>query len=219
MTSNYRTNAGGFTLIELVVSLTIMAMVSAAVLSGLRTGLLVWDKGNRHIDDLRHSGVVVQLLHGAIGSALPFVYTVKAESRPVQTLAFEAGHDHLRFVSRYSFKDGPNSLPRWIEIRWHGDAGKNTGELVVEERYILPPDNLPQSTVYWSGKLLQADTCVFDFLENLGDKPAAWTREWHPSLEQLPKAVRVRCVAQSKEMVSVTRLDYSDSFAAGLRLN
>jgi hypothetical protein len=56
-------------------------------------------------------------------------------------------------------------------------------------------------------------------MENLSDKPAAWTPEWHPSFEQLPKAVRVRCIAQSKKMVSIATLDYSASFAAGLRLN
>jgi prepilin-type N-terminal cleavage/methylation domain-containing protein len=220
MSSNNRTVASGFTLIELVVSLTIMAMISAAVFSALRSGLLVWEKGTAHIDDLRRSRVVLELLHESIGGALPFMYAVQAENPTLRSLAFEASHDHLRYVSRTSFKDGPNSVPRWIDIRWQRDPDKQSGALVVEERTILPPRNVPDSAVSWTGRVLEASTCSFDFLERTSSAdPAMWTQAWHPASEQLPKAVRIRCSGRSGEMVAVSALEYTVSYAAGLRLN
>jgi len=219
MTSNNNGSTKGFTLIELVVSLMIMAMVSAAVLSGLRTGLLVWDKENKHIEDLRRSRVVVQLLHDAIAGALPFSYATRVGGTPVQKLAFEAAPDRIRFVTRTSFKDGPDSLPRWMEIRWVKEAEKQTGDILVEERIIMPPDNSPDTTAYWSGKVLSANSCSFDFMENATDRPIAWARDWRPLSDQLPRAVRIRCTYPSKEVSSVVPLDYAASYAAGLRLN
>lgn len=215
-----RTNAQGFTLIELIVSLTIMAMVSAAVLSGLRTGLQVWDKGTNHVDELRRSRLVVQLMHDSIGSALPFMYTVRDGEARSRKLAFDAAPDHVRFVSRVSFKDGPGSVPRWIDIRWVPGAEKKPGQLVADERIVLPPDNLPDANVYWSGNLLSADSCAFEFLDSApAEKSLEWTRDWRPLAEHLPKAIRVRCTARSGDMVLVDALDYAPSFTAGMRLN
>jgi len=197
-----------------------MAMVSAAVLSGLRTGLLVWNKGTDHVEDLHRSRVAVQLLRDSISGALPFMYIVRSGETSSRKLAFEASPDHLRFVSRISFKDGPGSIPRWIDIRWLQDPGRKSGLLVVDERIILPPDNVPDAAPYWSGNLLQAESCSFDFLDgNAGEKPVEWVREWQPSAEHLPKAIRVRCVAQSKEVVVVNLLDYAASYTDGMRLN
>ena len=218
MTSNKKPR--GFTLIELVVSLTLMAMISAAVVSALRTGLLVLDKGTDHLDRLRQTRVVVQLLNEAISGALPFTYSAGAATAPIQRLAFEGSSDHLRFVSRTSFKDGPDSIPRWIDIRWMPDAQKTAGALVLEERIVLPPSNLPDAAVYWTGRVLQADGCSFDYLDGNGnDKPFSWTPVWRPSSEQLPKAVRIRCNNESKDFLSLNPLEYAASYAAGLRLN
>jgi prepilin-type N-terminal cleavage/methylation domain-containing protein len=218
--SNNRIGLRGFTLIELLVSLTIMAMISAVVLSGLRSGMLAWDKGTQHIEELRRSRVAFQVMHGAIAGALPLMYTVKTDKGPVRRLAFDGANDGVRFVSRMSFKDGPNSIPRWIFMRWKRGVNEASGELIVEERTIIPPDNLPDSAIYWSGTVVEADRCSFDFLPiEAPDKPLVWTRDWRPLSDRLPKAVRIVCTARLKENTSVDALEYAASFAAGLRFN
>jgi prepilin-type N-terminal cleavage/methylation domain-containing protein len=218
--SNNRTGTRGFTLIELLVSVTIMAMISAVVVSGLRSGMLAWDKGTKHIEELRRSRVVFQVMHDAIAGALPLMYTVKTDKGPARRLAFDGGNNSVRFVSRMSFKDGPNSIPRWIFIRWMGGANEQSGKLIAEERTIIPPDNLPDAAIYWSGAVLEADRCSFDFLPlEAPGKLLVWTRDWRPLSDQLPKAIRIVCNARSKETSSVTALEYAASFAAGLRFN
>jgi prepilin-type N-terminal cleavage/methylation domain-containing protein len=210
--------SAGFTLIELLVSLTILAMVSAAVVSGLRTGVMVWEKGSAHLDDLRRSRLVIQLLRAAVGGAMPFTYRIQNGDNAIQKLAFEANNSRLQFVSRNSFRDGPNSLPRWIDIRWVRDAGKAVGDLIVEERTILPPENGPGNRL-WSSTILQSESCAFSFLENSDSFTSTWAEQWQPSREQLPKAVRLYCVGATEETTVVIPLDYAASYLAGLRLN
>lgn len=219
--SDRNRGARGFTLIELMVSLTIMGMISAVVLSAMRTGLLAWDKGTDHVEDLRRSRAVHEILNESIGGALPFLYGVRSgEGVPSRKLGFEGNNGYIRFVSRASFKDGPGAIPRWIDLRWVRDSVNPSGALVAEERLIRPPDNLPDTSIYWSGSVLRADSCDFTFLDGaVVDKPAAWTSEWRPLTEHLPQAIRIRCMVESKEVVSVSLLDYAASYAAGLRLN
>ena len=63
MPCNNPDRQAGFSLIEVLVSMTMMAMVAAVVLSAMRSGLAMWDKGGNHIEALRHSRLVVDVLN------------------------------------------------------------------------------------------------------------------------------------------------------------
>jgi prepilin-type N-terminal cleavage/methylation domain-containing protein len=114
--SNSGTSSKGFTLIEVVVSITIMAMLSVAVLSALRTSLLIWDKGTSRIENIRRSRTAREVLDEQIRGALPMTYAVNQNDQLMFTLAFEGDRHHIRFVSRSSFKDGPDGIPRWVDL-------------------------------------------------------------------------------------------------------
>ena len=135
-------------------------------------------------------------------------------------LAFEGDRTSLRFVSRTSFKDGPDGIPRWIQIRWIADPAAPAGALSVEERRILPPDNTPDSTIYWQGTVLHGESCAFDFLLAQPNKPVVWLQEWrYPANPTLPKAVRLNCALKQKNTTKlVIPLDYAASSADGLTL-
>jgi hypothetical protein len=211
---------GVFTLIEVVVSMTLMALVSVVVLAALRNSLTIWEKGTGHLDRLHRAHVVHEVLYEQIRSAIPFGYTIKVGEAAIRLLGFEGDRNHIRFVSRNSFKDGPNGIPRWVEIRWLANLQNGTGDLTAEERRILSPDNNPDSNVYLRENLLRANDCSFDFLKSSGPtEPAAWTQDWQPPKDAtLPRAVRLTCLVESKQIRSVIPLDYAASSAAGLLL-
>lgn len=205
----------GFTLIEVLVSMTLMAMVAAVVLSALRSGLAIWDKGTNHVDALRRSRVVLDVLNDQIRGALPLTYSIKIGERVIAPPAFEGGPTELRLVSRTSFKDGPDNIPRWVDVRW------SSGKLTVEERRILPPDNTPDSAVLWQDTVLSGQSCSFDFLPYAQpNRPATWLPEWrYPANPNLPRAVRLICTMQTNDRVQlVIPLDYAESSAEGLVL-
>jgi prepilin-type N-terminal cleavage/methylation domain-containing protein len=206
---------GGFTLIEVLVSVTMMAVVATVVVSAMRSGMSMWDRGTAHIETLRHSRIVLDVLNDQIRGALPFTYTVTVAQRQVALLAFEGTRTSIHFVTRTSFKDGPDGIPRWVDIHW------TAGSLIVEEHRILPPDNTPDPGVYWQGAVYKGEGCAFDYLTHAQPNlPAHWVQEWNnPANLLLPKAVRLNCVLQNKTAVrSILPLDYVSSSVAGLQL-
>jgi prepilin-type N-terminal cleavage/methylation domain-containing protein len=211
----------GFTLIEVLVSITMMAMVAAVVVSAMRSGLSMWDKGTKHIETLRRSRVVLDLLNDQIRGALPLTYIVRAGDRIATLPAFDGARTSMRFATRTSFKDGPDGIPRWVSVAWTPDAETRSGQLIVEERRILPPDNAAEGAVYWRGTVFRGESCIFQFLlEAQAGKPAVWLEDWHfPPHTTLPRAVRLNCVSETKtSMQSVLPLDYAASSAAGWTL-
>jgi hypothetical protein len=181
----------------------------------------MWEKGTNHIETLRRSRVVLDVLNDQIRGAIPLTYTVRAENRVSTLLAFDGTPARIRFVARTSFKDGPDGIPRWIDIRWNRDQQSPAGELIVEERRILPPDNTPDTVVYWRGSVLKSESCSFAFMtNNEPNKPAIWLQEWHfDANSRLPRAVRLSCTLPSKQVVrSVLPLDYAAPSALGLTL-
>lgn len=211
-------NAAGFTLIEVIVSMTIMALLSVVVLSAVRTGTTVWNKNDAYLSHLHQSHTVIQMLHEQIRGAVPLFFDLKEPERKINVLAFEGDRVHIRFVSRNSFKDGPNGIPRWVEIRWAAQP-QTPGNLFLEERRILSPSNQPDPNVYWQGNILQADSCSFDFLKNwVGNEPPAWIPEWPRPATLLPQAVRLNCVTKSRKTTLITSLDHFESSTSGLVL-
>jgi len=219
-TCDKRNPVTGFTLIEVLVSITLMAMISVALLSALRSGALAWDKGTAKIEDLRHTRVVSDIVEDQIRGALPLLYNFQTAERVMTLSGFEGTGTNLRFVSRSSFNDGPDGIPRWVDVRWTFDVKWSSGELIVEERRILPPDNLPESTASWHGAVLRADSCSFEFLAPYqANENAKWVQEWHsPPQQTLPRAVRMSCTSKGKTTRSLLPLNYADSSAAGLVL-
>jgi hypothetical protein len=208
-------------LIEVLVSITMMAMVAAVVLSAMRSGLSMWDKGTKHIETLRRSRIVLELLNDQIRGALPLTYTVRADNRIATLPAFDGGRTSIRFATRTSFKDGPDGIPRWVSVVWTAEAQTGSGQLIVEERRILPPDSAAEGSVYWRGTAFRGESCFFQFLtEAQAGKPPVWLEDWHfPPHTTLPRAVRLNCVSEAKTSIqSVLPLDYAASSGSGWTL-
>ena len=55
-------NRRGFTLIEVLVSMAIMAMVVTIAFAGLRVGLNGWERGGRALDEMDRRALVERLI-------------------------------------------------------------------------------------------------------------------------------------------------------------
>jgi hypothetical protein len=205
---------------EVLVSVMLLAMLSTAVLSALRSGFLVRDKTTKRLEALRRSRTVFDLLDDQIRGAVPLVYTSRIGPNPIDLPAFDGDRQTLRFVTRTSFKDGPDAVPRWVQIQWQQASEKADGDLNLEEHRILPPDNQPDRALIWGGSVFRGSSCAFEFLSGArGAEPGRWLPEWHFGPRGvLPKAVRLTCTAGGRIIRTLAALDLADAAAGGLTL-
>src|SRR5262245_41980166 len=182
----------GFTLIEVLVSLTLMTLTGTVVISGLRTGMETTDRGTRAVRNLQRRQTVLGIIEAQVRSALPLQYAEDA-SKPQMHVAFEGTRDRFRLISNNSLWDGPNGIPRWIELDWNSSSG-SAAQLRLREFQILPPFNTPQSIPLHESDLLPATRVEFAYLRHpRGTELPRWVDSWKPgNLGELPAAVRIR---------------------------
>ena len=182
----------GFTLIEVLVSLTLMTLIGAVVLSGLRTGMETTDRGSRAVRNLERRQTVLGIVEAQVRSALPMQYSVDA-AKPQMHVAFEGNQNRLRLVSNNSLWDGPDGIPRWVELDWNDPTGVEP-RLRLREFRILPPFNTPEATALHESDLLPAARVEFAYMRHpRGTELPRWLDSWKPeNLGELPAAVRIR---------------------------
>jgi prepilin-type N-terminal cleavage/methylation domain-containing protein len=207
-------NRRGFTLIEVMVALTLLGLVATLLTSGTRLGLDISSRANTRTDAIRTEQIERRLIRGQLQGALPFRYWTETEDKRVEHVAFEGEVEGIRFVSRNGVSDGPNNLPRWVELR-----KATTGDLsalVVEERRILSPSNEPSDSTITRAEMTCPDA-RFEYLDKTGETPQ-WVSSWTASNRKapLPFAIRVECKVPGNPSKLLIPLDYAESARQGL---
>ena len=208
----------GFSLIEIMVALMLLGIIAVLVASGTRLTLGISGRGTARAEALRAEQIERHVVRSQLQGALPYRYFTQEEDRRIEHLAFEGERDRIRFVSREGILDGPESLPRWVELRTQQSAN-TPARLVIEEHRILSPDNQPGENVSARAEITNCTGIHFEFLDNTGEKPQ-WLPAWPASETSatLPFAVRMECIAAGTAMKTLIPLDYAESARLGMRL-
>ncbi len=197
--------SAGFTLLELIISLTIIAIIAMMVQNGFRLSVGAWEKGESAIEDQQRYRYALELIQRQLSSSLPHTSSKKVKTD--SDVVFKGDDASLEFVSRMSLLSRESS--GMIRVRYRvevKDDGKSV--LLVESRLV---DRLSLSFHDEPG---EEDWCVllsglrdftFDYLTGLptedilGDA-SNWESSWGDSGEHkgLPLALRVRFQANEK---------------------
>lgn len=162
-------NNHGFTLIELIVALAIMAMVTTVAFAGLRIGLNAWERGTKAAERINRRSSVERLIARQLPLAMP-------------TGVFQGTRDRLEFVADYSLADGPGDFRKVDYVADHGRflyADKPIAEYVQGESKAAP------TTV-----LAELKQISFEFLGADSQKKPAWVEEWKAE-DGVPRAMRI----------------------------
>jgi general secretion pathway protein J len=184
--------ANGFTLLELLVSLSIFAMISVLLFGGFRFGLRVWESGNDRIEQSSQIELVQNLLRRQLAVATlprterrrdvieraPPLFTGKQDSvRFVASLPIRAelgSYYQLRLETQETDRRGVA-----LVLNWSPFSGKvRRGEEPDGNETDLLLDNVAGVEFAYFG--------VYD-----RERPADWVSEWSNALT-LPQLVRMR---------------------------
>jgi len=188
--------ARGFTLIELMISITLVAALATGMLMAMRTSLLSFEKINSRLQFNRRVMGMERILTHEIGGVMPVMSDCGGRV-PI----FLGTADSLRLVSSYSMSEGARGYPRFLQFQVV--KGAEGLRLIVTEHLYTGPSSTapfcgPQQVIgeqeISPSSLILADrlaTCTFSYREALPDAPPS--EKWLPAWDRpdLPAAVKI----------------------------
>ncbi len=181
-------NRRGFTLVEVVLSLAIVAMVVAAVFAVLRLAHRAEQKGSARTEANQRVLILSDRLTWLIAGAYPL--SLPDSEDESESLLFEGESDSVAFVttSLDTYSDSPADRPglKYVRIVLAPEG------LVVEERMFYMQEAEPDVFVLEPN----ATSLEIEYLEQDSESgETEWVGNWDPETrEYMPLAVNVRIV-------------------------
>lgn len=198
----------GFTLLELLVAITVTGLLSAAIVMGWRVALSAWGKAEQVVERDSRVVAVHELIEKQIAAMAP-VRPWLSQGRPI--VFFQGEHDRARFVSRYSLDDRARAglvLVDYLVAEGFGGKKLLLTEIAVRSMEDLtglenisqlntpggPPIFRAMEETRQTRVLLESlAECRFEYLIPAnGSTPSEWQESWGRTGDSLPRGMALR---------------------------
>lgn len=189
----------GFTLLELIISLTIMAVIVVIVFGAFRIGIKAWEKGERDIEKHQRYRIVLELINRQMAS----IMFKKVKRSDKEELLLKGDMKSFEFASRVSMK--PANEFGIVFVKYSVAEGENEGEglYAYEKNFVLFDDEFNFDDIdpeEFFVLIPSAHSVSFKYLkppeEGLEEEPS-WVETWDPGNDQgVPIAVKMTVVEE-----------------------
>lgn len=187
--------ASGFTLLEMLLGLALLALMMVLIYSALNFGLRAWNTGDARVTEAAHLRIVDQFLRRELGQVFP----VRWRGIPESKIAFEGGRAEMRFVTSLNLgaSSGEGGL-QWGHLWLGGDEKEGeryTTLYLKRERfdvYAKGWDEMTSDGKIKPVKLVErVKSLEIDYFGAENDTAEArWATEWNQPL-RVPQLVRI----------------------------
>jgi len=185
---NDRGGARGFTLVELLVGLSLLTLISVLLFGGFRFGLRVWEVGDDRIAEANEIEMAQHLLRRQIGEAQPVVLGLQPDAAPTLFRGDSAG---VLFVAPLPAHRGVGGF---YLFSLAADGAQKNRQLVLRWR-LYRADRLNETDFDPKDRSVLVNgiqsVAIDYFGRPAGDAPARWLERWDGALG-LPQLVRLR---------------------------
>lgn len=183
-------HAAGFTLLELLVAITLFALLSVVLFGGLRFGLRATEAGTARIDRTAEIAAAAGFLRNELADAQPLEKTADGDKERAE-VAFTGEPGSIIFVAA-----PPPQLTTggWHVLHLALEPGPNGGRLVISGRLVRNDagDDVTAAIDARSVLLEHVASVSFAFFGTPDDgDPPEWHERWEGSAN-LPALVRLR---------------------------
>lgn len=178
----------GFTLLELILSISILGIMIVLLMGALRLGFRSVEAGGKKMESLERIKASFQVIDSQIQSEVPLTYDENGETRPY----FKGSRDSLEFSSNYSIWEGEKG---YVVVSYRVSEG-NPGKLSLwaSEKKV--------------GQEKERELTLFDQVDELGfeyfsqnptEEKGKWVDEWtEPTLR--PEKIKVHLLKGGKDL-------------------
>jgi general secretion pathway protein J len=191
----------GFTLLELVISITIIGIIVLIIAGATRLGFRSVDAGEKKIESLERMRSSLWLINSQIQSEIPLTFDEDGSRK----YYFKGGRDFLQFATNYSLTGGERGYVLAAYRVVPGDCGKPV--LYLTESGI----GMTNGT---ETKLLDVfDEISFEyFYKDPTAEQGSWVQQWTEETA-MPEKIRVHFVEGTKDLALIIPMRSRGSLA------
>ncbi|MBI5409237.1 MAG: prepilin-type N-terminal cleavage/methylation domain-containing protein, partial [Nitrospirae bacterium] len=168
----------GFTLLELIIAITILTLITVIIGGAFRLGIRAWEKGEKETGETQRLRVVSGLLSQQLKSVYP--YKMKLEDEDEKVVIFKGEADSLLFVT--TLTDSSSGGFKWVRYIYKDNA------LLYKEG--LLPDKELMDKIKGKEEVMDSELDEFKFTY-FSSEEGEWKDSWDFS-KDLPSAVMVK---------------------------
>jgi len=196
----------GFTLMEVLVATSLMAMLMSILFLGLRLGASAMQRGQRKLDEQARAVAGMDVLERQITSTVPRVVSEKHDRDVTRDVAFRGAAQQARFLASRSWQ-GDRAWPLYLADYRVKELAAGGEQLVISERGISDEDSIVRGLTSDPLRVALATDAPpreqeigepagrieFQYLQpTTPQAPAQWVNEWiGEQHDAAPRAVRV----------------------------
>lgn len=169
----------GFTLLELTVSMVLLAVIITVISGAIRLGYRSLDSGEKKIESLERFRMSLSIIDSQIQSGFPLTH----EDRGIKVLYFEGERGMLTFASNYSIWSGEKGF---VQVTYRVVQNEKGKQVLYASENTIGIENERET------KLLDGfDEIYFEyFSQGPGTREAIWTDLWADD-KALPQRITV----------------------------
>jgi prepilin-type N-terminal cleavage/methylation domain-containing protein len=154
----------GFTLLELLVSMTLMGLLAVAMHLGFRIGTNAWAAADNRLEIIRARQFSLDLLSRQISAMVPYYSQQNLDNELVKVLLFQGAGRAMRFVTSFSAHSRSSGGLRLVEYFASNSKSKGGSALLVNEQ-LLPSDRELSRLVFRDISRGEDNTVIVNFFE------------------------------------------------------
>jgi len=184
----------GFTLIETMVAVTLVAMMAVGMWLVFRTGIMSWSRGTQYIDAGQRERILNDMVRKQMASAFPLAAPLDPAIQSATYPLFRGTETMMEFVSLNSlrFQDSPGLTLVQYELSPE-DEGSGYRLVERERPYVGQASSSVDDTGVFSSVPIfgNISNCYFEYKNPAPDEfEETWVREWDAAQERrLPSAI------------------------------
>ena len=193
----------GFTLLELMISLTIIGLILVLVFGSLRIGARAWEKGEKDVEMRQRERIVLDLVKRQIASTFVRVVKDKDES----PFFLKGDGESVEFISRVPMVPGKRAGLVYVKyvVRTDGGEGKKSLTFSEKNTYIVEKIMEDQAEEEFFELLPGAENIEFEYLKGPSEdgEQSVWQQTWDPDSDKgAPLAVKI-ILQESKDAAPI----------------
>jgi len=183
----------GFTLLELLISLTILGVIVVIIFGAFRIGIRAWEKGEKDVESRQRQRIVLDLIKRQLAS----ICLREVKDANQQALLLKGDNKSIEFVSYIPMVPGNQFGTVYVKYMVKPEDGGEREQLVFWEKNIVllnketDMNDLHEDDFFVLFPRVQS--IVFEYLKGRTDEETwQWQQTWDQTIDEgFPRAIRV----------------------------